>query len=429
MSRRAAMILLGVAGLVIAGSLVRFAPEVVAALSRRAPAVPTFTVTTGDFVRQVRAEGTLEAAQATLIGGPTQLRGGLKIAWLAPDGSRVKQGDIVVRFDPSELERDLREGYSNRATAENRIRQKEATETGTIRNLQRDAEEAALELRYAREFQSKDPEIFSRMEIIESEIDEQLATERKENADSVRTIREQLSAVQLDLLSIEREQAELQIAEAKEGLRQLEVAAPHDGIFVLLDSGRGVPRVGQTVWGGNPLAEIPSMDEMVARVYVLEADSGGLTEGLSATVRLEAHPEVEHPATVSSVDALAMPRNIFVPMQYFGVTLRFERTDPRIMKPGQRVVANLVLGESKDALTVPRQAVFEDETGWFVYVARESGFERVPVKLGPAGLGRVEIAAGLDEGDVVALADPHQGRKTDTETTEAATGLVDGSGT
>ena len=196
-----------------------------------------------------------------------------------------------------------------------------------------------------------------------------------------------------------------------------------------MDTGNGVPSVGQTVWPGNPLAEIPNLDEMVAKVYVLEADSGGLTEGLSASVRLEAHPREIHRATVRSVDALAMPRNMFVPVQYFGVTLEFEHTDPRIMKPGQRVVANLLLGESPDALTVPRQAVFEDEAGWIVYVARGSSFEPAAVKLGPAGLGRVEIAEGLSEGDVVALADPHQrSRKTEADVSEGVLGLMDGAG-
>lgn len=430
MSRPRTAFLLAAAALALAGSLAWFAPRGIAALTQPAPAVPTFTVERGDFVRQVRAEGVLEAARATLISGPVRVRGGLKIAWLALDGSQVEQGEVVVRFDPSDLERELREGRSNHAAAESRIRQKEITETGAIRNLQRDAEEAALELRYAREFQSKDPEIFSRMEIIESEIDQTLAAERKENADNVRSIREELSAVQLDLLSIERRKAELQIAEAEKRLRQLEVTAPHEGIFVLIDGGNGVPQVGQTIWGGNPIAEIPKMDEMVARVYVLEADSGGLAEGLSATVRLEAHPHEVHRATVTAVDALAMPRNMFVPVQYFGVTLQLEKTDPRIMKPGQRVVANLVLGSSPDALTVPRQAVFEDETGWFVYVARGPEFEPVPVTPGPSGLGRIEIREGLAQGDVVALADPHRGaRKTETDAPEsAAPGLPDGAG-
>lgn len=428
MSKRGKNLFFGIGALAVVAALAFLAPRGFAALGQRAQAVPTFKVTRGDFVRRVRAEGTLEAAQSTPITGPLQIRGALKIAWLAPDGSRVEQGDVVARFDPTDLQRELREGQSSHAAAQSRIRQKQATDVGVIRNLDRDAEQAKLELRYAREFQSKDPEIFSRMEIIESEIDEQLAAEHQANAENVRTIRGELSQVQMDLLVIEREQAEMKITEARTGLRQLEVRAPHEGIFVLTDTGNGVSTVGRVTWGGNQLAEIPNLDEMVAQVYVLEADSGGLAPGLSATVRLEAHPGEIQQATVLSVDPLAMPRNMFVPVQYFGVTLQLEHTDPRIMKPGQRVVANLVLGESPDALTVPRQAVFEDETGWIVYRARGSSFEPARVRIGPAGLGRIEIEEGLSEGDIVALADPHQRsqKREEADTPQGVPGLPGG---
>ena len=107
MSKSASAVFFGIAGAAVVGLLALLAPHVVAALGRGGPAVPTFTVTRGDFVRQVRAEGILEAAQSTLISGPLQLRGALKIAWLAPDGSRVEQGDAVVRFDASDLDREL----------------------------------------------------------------------------------------------------------------------------------------------------------------------------------------------------------------------------------------------------------------------------------------------------------------------------------
>ena len=77
MSKPASVVLFGIAGAAVVGLLAFLAPHVVAALGRGGPAVPTFTVTRSDFVRQVRAEGILEAAQSTVITGPLQLRGAL----------------------------------------------------------------------------------------------------------------------------------------------------------------------------------------------------------------------------------------------------------------------------------------------------------------------------------------------------------------
>jgi RND family efflux transporter MFP subunit len=368
--------------------------------------VPVYEVRRDEFVRKVYADGVLEAVEATVLSPPPTVRGPLRIGWLAEDGSRVSEGDVVIRFDPTDLEKQLTEGENLQASTDARIEQKKVREEGAVRNLDRDAEMADMDLEYAREFQSKDARIFSRIEIIESEIDEQLATERKENAEVVRSIREDLSDVELDLLKIERKKADLQVDQAESDLRELEVTAPHDGIFVLTERWGRVPEVGQVIWGGYPVAEIPQLDAMKAKVFVLEADAGGLEPGVPAKLTLDAHPDRVYDAVVQQVDALAQPRSRHVPVQYFGVTLELARTDPDVMKPGQRVQATLIVGEHANVIAVPRQAVFEVDDRRVAYVRRDGRFEEVEVTLGAAGLGRVVIESGLEEGDRIALRDP-----------------------
>jgi multidrug resistance efflux pump len=368
--------------------------------------VPTYTVVRGDFVREIHAEGNLEAADATLLGPPPENRRPLKIAWLAPDGSEVRTDEVLIRFDPTDLEEEVREGRHDRATTDSRITSRQVREDGSRRNLERDAEVATLELDYARNFQSKDELIFSRREIIESEIDEGLAQKKKDHALEAGDMHHELARTELDLLGIERRKAELKISQAEEALQALEVRAPHDGIFVLKAVWGRKPEVGQMVWGGNAVAEIPKLETMEAQVYVLEADAGGLEVDLPATLVLEAQPDVVYAAKVSQVAALAQRRNNGSPIQYFAVTLELERTNPDVMKPGQRVAAVLTLDEQQDVLTVPRQSVFEKDDQKVVYVRRGGRFEPTEVEIGPAALGRLVIEAGLAEGDAIALRDP-----------------------
>jgi len=75
--------------------------------------------------------------------------------------------------------------------------------------------------------------------------------------------------------------------------------------------------------------------------------------------KIDARPGRVYRAVVKQVDALAQPRSWRVPVQYFGVVLELEKTEPRVMKPGQRVQATLILEELENVLTVPREAVFE----------------------------------------------------------------------
>jgi hypothetical protein len=128
-------------------------------------------------------------------------------------------------------------------------------------------------------------------------------------------------------------------------------------------------------------------------------------------VTVESTPGVAFAARISRVDALAKPRLRGSPVQFFAVTLELEHTDPQHMKPGQRVQAVLRLTEVHDALVVPRQAVFERDGRRVVYRRRAdgSGFDAVPVVLGPADMGMTVVESGIAAGDAVALRDPARG--------------------
>jgi multidrug efflux pump subunit AcrA (membrane-fusion protein) len=369
--------------------------------------VPVFRVERSSFARTVVADGVLEAEKTTPLTAPNEVRQQLTVAWLAPDGTRVEADEIVVRFDPTEMQQSLLDGQSQKDTALNRMGKKETESEAVFENLERDEQMAGRELDYARDFQSKDPDIFSRSEIIESEIDQDLATRRRDHAQETRRLQEDLSAVELELIELEKRKADLKIDQAEAGLRSLEIRSPHAGIFVLKRDWRGVTQVGQSVWPGQPLAELPRLDVMQAKVFVLEADAGGLEEGVTAEVVLEAHPLKRFQGLVKNVAALAQRRNRRSPVQYFEVILELEVTDPDMMKPGQRVRADLFLEDLDDVVSIPRQAVIEEEDGdKLVYRRSGGGFDAVKVELGAAALGRVVVESGLEEGDVIALSDP-----------------------
>lgn len=367
---------------------------------------PTLVVRSENFLRKAGADGNLRAVKSTPLVAPIEAESVLKIAWLLPDGSKAAKGDVVVRFDPTDFQKQLEDGQSDRAAADAKIAREQTLVETAERGRGRTAELSKAELEKTREFQSKDAEIFSRNQIIESEIDEKLSAAKMTHSSEAQTIETLLSKSKLDLLSIERRKAELVVAQAQKGLKGLEIRAVHDGVVVFVPDWRGnLPHVGDSLWPGQTVATLPLLDEMEAEVFVLEADAGGLTPGKAATVVLEAHPEVEYPAKIKRVDTLAKSRVRGVPTQYFAVTLEFEKTDKAVMKPGARVHATIVL-DREDTLVVPRVAVFEDHGKTVVYRWTGDRFDAVPVKLGASSPGRVVIAEGLSEGDRIALRDP-----------------------
>ena len=369
--------------------------------------VPLHTVTRETFIREVEAEGFLRAATSTPVAVPHSPMGALKLVWIIDDGSPVKAGQVVARFDETAVAAELLEGRIGLSLSDTKIEQRKVRKESSLASVEGDRRLAALELEFARRFGQKDPEIFSRIEILESRIDERLAAEKLSNAAGRGETEVKLAESDVALFSIERVVAASRTARARAALDALEIRAPHDGILTLVRDWRGeTARPGDVTYSGEPLAEIPALDRMEAAVSVLEADAGGLKEGARAVVEIEGRFGESVGAVIRGVDRMPKPRLRGDPVQYFEAILELETTDPLAMKPGQRVVARLRLDEREGVLAVPRQAVFEEEGGSVVYRLVDGGFQRAAVRLGAPSLGRIEIESGLSEGDVVAVRNP-----------------------
>ena len=369
--------------------------------------VATFTVKPITFARRVTAEGTLKAVKATPVGVPQNATSPMKVSWIADDGSMLAKGDVIVRFDEQEFVDLLLSGREDHSTANNKFEKADAESSATRTNLKRDAGLAQAQLEAAQRLKFDDAEIFSRYERIEAEVDQKLASSRKRHAEEVLGVRDNLARVERDLISIEDRRAGLKIKQAEEGLQALQVSAPHDGILVLIRNWRGdLPRVGDTMWRGQPIGEIPELSSMQAEVFVLEADAAGLAIDQKATLFLEADSRTQFKGKVKSVDKVARPRIPRQPVQYFGVTVELERTDRKMMKPGARVRATLEVENQANAFAIPRQALFEKEGKKLVYRKKKNAFEPVEVTIGSSSAGRVVVTKGLANGDEIALEDP-----------------------
>ena len=382
-----------------------------AAACHRAADVAVYKVAPTRFARRVTADGNLKAKNSATLSAPQQADGPLKVAWIADDGSLLKKGDLVARFDATDFVLLLRTGNEDLATAGNK-RTKTDVDTRTTRtNLQRDAKQADAELLSARMFRFDDAEVFSRYQRIESQVDEQLASDKKTHANNVLGVRETLSAADLALIDIEKKKADLKVRNANNGLQALEVHSPYDGILVLQRDWRGdVPRVGATLWKGSPIGEVPDLREMKAEVFVLEADAAGIAVGQKATVTLEAQPGVAYSGKISQIDKLARPRFRGVPVQYFGVTILLDKSDPKVMKPGARVRAVLQVEDIANAFSIPRQALFEKNGKKIVYRKHGGAFDPVEVTILTSTPGRVVVTKGVQKGDELALVDVKRDR-------------------
>jgi HlyD family secretion protein len=374
--------------------------------SLEADPVATFEVREGTFVREVEARGSLKAVKATPILVPPESGRPQKVAFLARDGSDLAAGDTVVEFDPYDAQREAADGQADLTAARARIDKAKAEAVKSERSLGLDRDVARQELDRAETYRLTDEGLFSRHQIIESQLDRDLFAARAEVAGKKLEASGKLSSAERDLGEIEAGKARFKVETAEKGLRSLHITAPHDGLLVLERNWRGETAfVGDTLWPGQKLAELPDLSRLEARVFVLEADGAGLEPGLAARVAIEGRPGEEHEASVTRVEPLARTRDQS-PVKYFEATLSLARTDPSFMKPGQRVRAVVRLEEADGVLAVPRGAIFEKDGRRVVYRRAGVSFEPVEVTIGRQSISRVAIDSGLAAGDVIALRDP-----------------------
>jgi multidrug efflux pump subunit AcrA (membrane-fusion protein) len=363
----------------------------------------------GRFVREVEARGSLKAVKATPILVPPESGRQQKVAFLTKDGAFVKAGETVVEFDPYDAEREAADGNADLTAAQAKIDKARAEGTKNVAALGLDKDVAKEQLAGAETFRLTDESLYSRHQIIESQLDRDLFKAKADVAERKLAASGRMSSAERALGEIDAGKARLKVQIAEKGLRSLRIQAPHDGLLVLERNWRGeMPSVGDTLWPGQKVAEVPDLTKLEAKVFVLEADGAGLKEGQKARFAIEGRPGEEYEATVSRVEPLAKTRDWQSPVKYFETTLSLAK-DPGNLKPGQKLRAVVRLDEADGVLSIPRGALFEKDGKRVVYRRSGSGFEAVEVTTSRQSISHL-VVVGLAAGDVIALRDPNAKR-------------------
>src|SRR5581483_224405 len=116
--------------------------------------LPTAPARKGEFSVIVRCRGELKARRSMQIVAPVNVPS-LRIVWQAPAGSTVKEGDPVVRFDPSSTKQQLQEKEAALKQAQATLEQAVAEAKITGEQDQRDLSTAKYDVEKARMEASK----------------------------------------------------------------------------------------------------------------------------------------------------------------------------------------------------------------------------------------------------------------------------------
>ncbi|MCI0485099.1 MAG: HlyD family efflux transporter periplasmic adaptor subunit [Blastocatellia bacterium] len=387
----------------------------------------TMAVESKPFEINIQAGGELQSSESVTISVPIVPVRRLHIAWVIPDGQRVNKGDVLVEFDPTEIDLKVLEHRSDLERARQRLSKGEMASDVDKADVVKDKKIAELELQKISEFLPTDEQIYARREIIEGQLDKEYTEKKIVFADARLELKGKVYSLEEAILLLERSQADTKINQAEQALASLKLLSPASGIVVYNTQGfffggsNLMP--GRVVYVGMPLFNLVNPEKMEAQCYVLEKDAGELRADQSVTVTLDPFPGVEFTGKVKRIDKLARPIDRDSPVKYFQTTVALDTTDKELMKPGVKLKARIKAGQMDSVIAVPRSALVKKESGFIAFVQNGPGrFEPVAVSLGQGNLAQVVVTEGLKPGQVIALNPPDIKRRDASETEDEKSG-------
>lgn len=274
------------------------------------PAAPAPVVPVNGRVRLTGQTSARNYAQITVpvFRGPDS-GGDLTLIEAAAAGSMVKKGDIVAKFDPQKVIDHLDDVRDQVEQAENDLKKRKADEEVEWVNLQQSLKEAKaawdkalLDMKAAEVKTDIEREIY-RLNAEEAEANyKQL---QKEGA-----LRKASQAAQMRILEITAERQRIHMNNHARDLEHFTLRTPLSGLAVMATTRRGPEQrqvqVGDQVYPGMLIMKIIDPNSMQMEGAVSQTDSGFFRVGQTATIGLDAFPELKFRGKIYSVGAMAV---------------------------------------------------------------------------------------------------------------------------
>lgn len=333
-----------------------------ASVATSAPVRPTAEVRRETLRRCAPAVGSFRARQTTKLG--PQVSGRVQQV-LVDVGDLVKEGQVLVRLDPTFFEIDVQQNKAAVAACE-----------GALASLAVDVADAEREM-------NRQLDLF-----------EQGAGSTKERDDAV-TAYDRAVANRAEKAGRLAE-AQKRLEYAQQQLAETQIRAPYDGAITarMVDPGESA-----TMMPPTQLVAIQEIGVLYLEFALPQELLGSVSVGALLQFDVEGVPDGAATGTVAVIFPAVdeMTRSF-----YCRAVIENPR---RKYQPGLLARVNVVLQEVKDALVVPRTALSQTASGWQALVAAEDGPPVVtPVEVGLMTDDWAQVLKGLTEGDRVIAA-------------------------
>jgi HlyD family secretion protein len=372
--------------------------------------IPVGRAVKGTFFVDINEEGEVKALKSVNIVSPTLSwrYGSLKISRIVNDGSEVKQGDTVVMFDPTEVQKAIVDAESRLEISKAELEKLKAQQQSDIEGLVADLEVARISQEISKiKFESSDYEAQIKKKEIQLNLEQ--ANIALERADAQIENRKKIQAEEITQKMLSISQAQSELDDSYSTLKMLSLVTPSPGIAIIKTnwSTNSKYQVGDQSWSGYPLVELPDLNELKADININEVDISKVQIGLKVKIRPDAFSDSVYSGEVISVANLAISKENNSKIKVFPVGISI-RNGKNALMPGLTVSCRIIINEIPNVTYIPIESVHREVETDFVYLKSGSGFKKKEIITGQANTDFVIVEKGLEAGNEVALINPFE---------------------
>ena len=281
----------------------------------------------------------------------------------------------------------------------------------TAEHDQSDLADAKYNLEKAR-LQTVGNEFIGRIQAEQAKIDLSVAEQKLKVQEANMSLHAASDKSKIASLTRQRDQAQADVDLTKSRIEQMEIHAPLSGFVVFVSNYNQGPlnakpfKVGDNVYSGMNLAEMPDMTSLVMDAKAEEIDRGRIAAGNDVRVRIDALPELSIEAKITSISPLAELGVEYPPTRSFRAYAALQHPDSRL-RPGMNGGMDIIIERIPDAISIPAKAVFTRAGKPIVYLAGHGHYTPAEIQVLARNPDEVAVS-GIPVGALVALADPER---------------------
>jgi len=344
------------------------------------------------FQDYIAVIGTVEPIQTIFLDA---IEGGRVEEILLEEGSMLTEGDVILRLSNTNLILDITNNEAQVARAINELR----TARLLMVQQQMNSESQIIETERLLKLQERaynNNMILYEQQHISSEEFEQSKEQFDATVKKLNLLQEiqkqdrifrsvQIESLETSVSSLTRNQ---EIIQGR--LEALNIKAPDNGELASLN-----PEIGEVVTYGTRIGTVNILDSYKLRVEIDEHYIARVTRGLEGDCDFAGIP---YPGHIIKIYPEVIGSRFYVDME-------FDKDIPPTIRIGQTSRIKLELGESKQAVLIPRGGFYQSTGGQWVFVIDESGefAYRRDISIGRQNPRFYEVLAGLEPGEKVII--------------------------